>query len=98
MLTLTPMVRWQREEVLPWHLGAFVQGGVGIAYVKTQLLSQSEVGTFEIDESDYWAEVMLGAGLSRAVTSSTSIELIPSYRFIFADETGQQQRIVQFVG
>lgn len=95
VLALTPLARYEREEVFPWRLGAFVHGGVGIAYVKTFARTEveyvsgsgTEAQRFEINESDWFADVFLGAGLSRAVTSSTWIELMPSYRVIFGDET-----------
>jgi hypothetical protein len=96
ILALTPMIRYQREDVFPWRLGAFVQAGVGLAYVKTFALTEVEyttgpvntdVAEFTIDTNDWFVEAFVGAGLSRPISSSSWIDVFPSYRAIFADDT-----------
>jgi hypothetical protein len=96
ILSLTPMIRYQREEVLPADLGAFAEGGAGIAYVKTFALTEvrydtatveGQVARFEINEVDVFADVIVAAGVTRAVSSSSWVEIISSYHAIFADET-----------
>jgi hypothetical protein len=91
-LALVPMARYQREDVLG-KLGAFVEGGVGIVYVKTFALTEvlydagTKLNTFEIDESDVGAEVRFCMGVSRAVSTSSWLDFFPSYRGIFTEET-----------
>jgi hypothetical protein len=94
-LTFTPMVRYQREGVLS-KLGAFVEGGVGVAYVKTfartEVLYEEGVqgtqkGAFEISESDVGAQVLLGAGLFHSLTSLSCIDLMSTYQALITGDT-----------
>jgi hypothetical protein len=97
ILTLTPLARYQREHVLPFELGAFVQAGAVITYVKTFALTElkyssgpvgTDVAVFEVNRNDWYAGVLLAAGLSRHISSSSWVDLLPSYRVVFGDETG----------
>lgn len=94
-VSLTPILRYQREEALS-KLGAFLEGGVGIAYMRTHALTEvvyrnnavnSQDGTFEIEESVVRAEVFLGAGLSHFLTSSSWIDLMSTYQALITSDT-----------
>jgi hypothetical protein len=92
VVSLTPMIRYQREEVFPSHVGAFAQIGAGVAYVKQFALTEitytpDTPATFEIDESEFDGELVVMAGVMRPVSSSSSVEVIASYHAIFADDT-----------
>ena len=96
LLSLTPMIRYQREHALG-RLGAFGEGGAGLAYVKTFALTDvgysagpdTEVENFEINKSQLGASVMIGAGVSHPVSSSSWIDLVPTYRAIFTGDVAQ---------
>jgi hypothetical protein len=93
VISLTPMIRYQREEVFPSHVGAFAQIGAGVAYVKQFALTEITYGPsdtpakFEIDESEFDGELVVMAGVTKPVSSSSSFEVIASYHAIFADDT-----------
>jgi hypothetical protein len=40
-----------------------------------------------VNKNDWFAGVHLGAGLSRPVSSSSWIDLLPSYRVVFGDDS-----------
>ena len=88
LVSLTPLVRYQRDAVLG-QLGAFIAAGAGVAYMKESALTEvtyfphaAGEGTaeFEIDNSDVNATFQLLAGLRFPVSSSSCLELISSYR------------------
>ncbi|HET6348342.1 MAG TPA: hypothetical protein VFH88_04585, partial [Candidatus Krumholzibacteria bacterium] len=92
-LSLTPAVRYQRENVVSL-LGAFLEAGVGIAYVKTFALTEvlyfgglDDYARFEIDESTVRAQVSLAAGLTRAISTSSWLELLSAYELLLMDGT-----------
>lgn len=93
MVSLTPVIRYQREEVMG-RLGAFVAGGLGVAYMKQ--FARSEItyfppsqgaAQFELDESAWKASIEFLAGLRRPVSSSSWLELMATYRTVLAGET-----------
>jgi hypothetical protein len=47
----------------------------------------TDVAVFEVNKNDWFAGVHLGAGLSRPVSSSSWIDLLPSYRVVFGDDS-----------
>ena len=96
IVDLVPSVRWERNEVLPMRLGFFLQGGAGVAYVKTFALSEVQYETgagpptdadFEINESDVQLEGLAAIGFTRPVSTGSWFELFSSYRAIATDET-----------
>lgn len=97
IVDLVPSVRWERDEIMPMRVGVFVQGGAGVAYVKTFALSEVQYDDgsggpptdldFEIDQSDVYLEGVASAGFTRPMSTSSWLELFTSYRVIAADET-----------
>jgi len=93
LVSLTPLIRYQREEVMG-TLGAFAAAGGGVAYLRQHALTDvtffpPSVGaaSFELDDSSWNASIEMLAGLRLPVSSSSWLELISSYRALFADET-----------
>ena len=94
-LSLSPMIRYEREEVFPARLGAFVQAGAGAVYQKTFALAEvkysfggpESVAKSEVDESNTEVQALAIAGITRPVSSSSWFEVLASYTTILADET-----------
>jgi hypothetical protein len=96
IVELVPCVRWEHDESLPLRLGFFLQGGAGLAYVKTFALSDvlyetgggpQQANRFEINESDVNLEGVASAGFTRPVSTTSWLELFSSYRAVIMDET-----------
>jgi hypothetical protein len=92
--SLTPTIRFERYEVLPWRLGAFAEAGVGAAHVKTFAVSEvnytgggSGTDRFEIDESSTQSQAVVTAGVTYPASESSWFEVLGSYTSILADES-----------
>ena len=89
VVSLTPLVRYQRERVVG-KLGAFVAAGPGVAYLKEHATTDvyytrngaRDRNSFEIENSAFKVTFEAMTGLGHAVSSSSSLELIAFYRFI----------------